>query len=147
MIQKLFCLLQAPRSNSVIFTERALWILFSLQASGASGAMEALRRCVHRQGRLACRSLQTVHGSRQENSLGSFRQPHRYSSPSVFWLLPWQFWITASCELWQAVGLLRAMPIEKSPARNGDLPVLLDGEEIRFSEPKTRPGNHAHKSK
>ena len=31
------------------------------------------------------------------------------------------------------------MPIEKSPARNGDLPVLLEGEEIRFSEPKTRP--------
>lgn len=30
------------------------------------------------------------------------------------------------------------MPIEKGPARNGDLPVLLDGEEIRFSEPKTR---------
>lgn len=31
-----------------------------------------------------------------------------------------------------------AMPIEKSPARNGDLPVLLEGEEIRLSEPKTR---------
>ena len=33
------------------------------------------------------------------------------------------------------------MPIEKGPARNGDLPVLLEGEEIRLSEPKTRPGH------
>eukprot|EP00439_Symbiodinium_sp_Y106_P043440 s2875_g5.t1 len=36
------------------------------------------------------------------------------------------------------------MPIEKSPARNGDLPVLLDGEEIRFSEPKTRLYTRQH---
>eukprot|EP00931_Biecheleriopsis_adriatica_P000272 TRINITY_DN10029_c0_g1_i1.p1 TRINITY_DN10029_c0_g1~~TRINITY_DN10029_c0_g1_i1.p1 ORF type:complete len:203 (+),score=50.43 TRINITY_DN10029_c0_g1_i1:57-611(+) len=36
------------------------------------------------------------------------------------------------------------MPIEKGPARNGDLPVLLDGEEIRFSEPKTRLYTRQH---
>jgi len=30
------------------------------------------------------------------------------------------------------------MPIERCPARSGEQPVLLDGEEIRFSEPRTR---------
>lgn len=37
-----------------------------------------------------------------------------------------------------------AMPIEKSPARNGDLPILLEGEEIRLSEPKTRLYTRQH---
>eukprot|EP00408_Alexandrium_pacificum_P035073 CAMPEP_0171273726 /NCGR_PEP_ID=MMETSP0790-20130122/62442_1 /TAXON_ID=2925 /ORGANISM="Alexandrium catenella, Strain OF101" /LENGTH=203 /DNA_ID=CAMNT_0011742741 /DNA_START=47 /DNA_END=658 /DNA_ORIENTATION=+ len=30
------------------------------------------------------------------------------------------------------------MPVERAPARNGGLPVLADGEEIRHSEPSTR---------
>jgi len=30
------------------------------------------------------------------------------------------------------------MPIEKAPARNGDLPVLDAGEELKFSEPQTK---------
>mmetsp|Transcript_24408 Transcript_24408/g.53052 ORF Transcript_24408/g.53052 Transcript_24408/m.53052 type:complete len:196 (+) Transcript_24408:101-688(+) len=30
------------------------------------------------------------------------------------------------------------MPLERAPARNGDLPVLGDNEEIRFSQPRVR---------
>ena len=50
-----------------------------------------------------------------------------------------QFWLE-SAEIFGVQGADCAMPIEKSPARNGDLPVLLEGEEIRLSEPKTRCG-------
>ena len=50
-----------------------------------------------------------------------------------------QFWLK-SVEFFGVQSADCAMPIEKSPARNGDLPVLLEGEEIRLSEPKTRWG-------
>eukprot|EP00930_Biecheleria_cincta_P103104 TRINITY_DN95019_c0_g1_i1.p1 TRINITY_DN95019_c0_g1~~TRINITY_DN95019_c0_g1_i1.p1 ORF type:complete len:186 (-),score=43.18 TRINITY_DN95019_c0_g1_i1:284-841(-) len=36
------------------------------------------------------------------------------------------------------------MPIEKGPPRNGDLPVLEEGEEIKFSETQTRLYTHQH---
>ena len=50
-----------------------------------------------------------------------------------------QFWLKSVDFFW-VQGEDCAMPIEKSPARNGDLPILLEGEEIRLSEPKTRCG-------